>query len=377
MILAKRPYSDYGYFLIFLIFIFSCDSGDGPGTVAGGGTGIGPGNGTIPGNSTWSIPSNQVFDGGPGKDGIPALVNPVMVSSVQANFLTDDDLVIGFKLGEDVRAYPHQILDWHEIINDVVEGQPLAITYCPLTGTGIGWNRVISGNTTTFGVSGLLFNTNLIPYDRSTDSNWSQMKLECVNGQLLGETIPTFQVVETTWKTWKTMYPNTMVVSDNTGINRPYGLYPYLDGNGADYRVEPFLLFPIDIDDRRLARKDRVHGIIIDGLAKVYRIESFDSGITSFHDTFQDQELIVVGSKQQNFVNSFYRMLADGTTLEFTTIQDALPAVLLDGEGNRWDIFGEAIAGPRKGERLIPTVSYIGYWFSWGTFFPDAKIFNG
>ena len=88
----------------------------------------------------------------------------------------------------------------------------MAITYCPLTGTGIGWNRVISGNTTTFGVSGLLFNTNLIPYDRSTDSNWSQMKLECVNGQLLGETIPTFHVVETTWKTWKTMYPNTMVV---------------------------------------------------------------------------------------------------------------------------------------------------------------------
>ena len=377
MILMKKYYLDYSYFLIFLTFIFSCDSGDGPGTFAGGGTGIGPGNGTIPGNTTWSIPSSQVFDGGPGKDGIPALVNPVMVSSVQANYLTDNDLVIGFKVGEDVRAYPHQILDWHEIINDVIGGQPLAITYCPLTGTGIGWNRVINGNTTTFGVSGLLFNTNLIPYDRSTDSNWSQMKLECVNGPLLGETIPTFQVVETTWKTWKTMYPNTMVVSDNTGINRPYGLYPYLNGNGADYRDEPFLLFPIDVDDRRLERKDRVHGIIIDGLAKVYRIESFDSDITAFQDTFQDQELIVVGSKQQNFANSFYRTLTDGTTLEFTTIQDALPAVMLDGEGNRWDIFGEAIAGPRKGERLIPTISYIGYWFSWGTFFPDAKIFNG
>ena len=175
------------YFLVLLTLIFSCDNGDGPGTFSGGGTGIGPGNGTIPGNSTWSIPSNQVFDGGPGKDGIPALVNPAMVSSVQANYLTDNDLVIGFKVGDDVRAYPHQILDWHEIINDVVGEQPLAITYCPLTGTGIGWNRVISGNTTTFGVSGLLFNTNLIPYDRSTDSNWSQMKLECVNGQLIGE----------------------------------------------------------------------------------------------------------------------------------------------------------------------------------------------
>jgi hypothetical protein len=365
----------YFSLVIFVGIVYSCESGSDDDFGTGTGTGIRSGNGTIVDNTSWSIPTSLVFDGGPGKDGIPALINPPMISAGQADYLNNNDLVIGYKVGDDIRAYPHQILDWHEIINDNIGGQPLAITYCPLTGTGIGWDRMIEGNVTTFGVSGLLFNTNLIPYDRSTNSNWSQMKLESVNGRLIGETIPTFQVVETTWETWKNMYPNSMVVSNNTGISRPYGLFPYLNANG-DYRNQPFLLFPIEVDDNRLPRKDRVHGIIIDGKAKVYRVESFENGIASFQDTFEGEELIVVGSDKLNFANSFYRALGDGTLLELSSIQNVLPAVLEDSEGNRWDIFGEAIAGPRTGQKLIPTTSFIGYWFSWGAFYPNAEIFN-
>jgi hypothetical protein len=365
----------YFSLVIFVGIVYSCESGSDDDFGTGTGTGIRSGNGTIVDNTSWSIPTSLVFDGGPGKDGIPALINPPMISAGQADYLNNNDLVIGYKVGDDIRAYPHQILDWHEIINDNIGGQPLAITYCPLTGTGIGWDRMIEGNVTTFGVSGLLFNTNLIPYDRSTNSNWSQMKLESVNGRLIGETIPTFQVVETTWETWKNMYPNSMVVSNNTGISRPYGLFPYLNANG-DYRNQPFLLFPIEVDDNRLPRKDRVHGIIIDGKAKVYRVESFENGIASFQDTFEGEELIVVGSDKLNFANSFYRALGDGTLLDLSSIQNVLPAVLEDSEGNRWDIFGEAIAGPRTGQKLIPTTSFIGYWFSWGAFYPNAEIFN-
>jgi hypothetical protein len=106
-------------------------------------------------NSTvWLIPKNEVFDGGPGKDGIPALTNPETIIPGNASFLSDGDLVLGFASGGQARAYPHRILDWHEIINDDLNGVSVAVIYCPLTGTGIGWDRNLpSGQKTTFGVS--------------------------------------------------------------------------------------------------------------------------------------------------------------------------------------------------------------------------------
>lgn len=324
----------------------------------------------------WLVPTNQIHDGGVGKDGILALINPLLVQPFNASYLQDDDLVVGYKVGDDIRAYPHKILDWHEIINDDIGNQSIAITYCPLTGTAIGWSRLINGQITTFGVSGFLYNTNLIPYDRLTDSNWSQMRMDCINGSQIGDEISTYQVVETTWGTWKEMFPATTVVSNNTGLGRPYGQYPYFDENGADYRVDPFLIFPIEIDDQRLPRKERVHGVILNGHAKVYPLAQFDDAITLIEDSFQDTELVIVGNQQKNLVNSFKKALPDGTLLDFHPLQDQLPAVLGDNEGNTWNVFGEAIGGARSGQRLVPTQSFIGFWFSWGTFYPGAEIYG-
>jgi hypothetical protein len=143
-------------------------------------------------STEWLIPRNQVLDGGPGKDGIPALQNPVFISANEATYLSDNDLVLGFVDGEDARAYPHSILDWHEIVNDDINNESVAVIYCPLTGTGIGWDRVVKGKKTTFGVSGLLYNSNIIPYDRDTDSNWSQLLLQSVNGTLSGAIANTY-----------------------------------------------------------------------------------------------------------------------------------------------------------------------------------------
>ena len=356
-------------FTCTVALVLSCES-DNPaaGGNVGGGTGIGTG--------TWSIPTDQIFDGGPGKDGIPALLNPPLIDPDQADYLTDEDLVVGYKMGSDVRAYPHKILDWHEIINDDIGGRPLAITYCPLTGTAVGWDRNIQGNVTTFGVSGLLFNTNLIPYDRFTDSNWSQMRLVSINGPLQGERITSFQVIETTWGSWKEMYPDTKVVSLETGISRPYDTFPYINSSGQDYREDPYLLFPIQVDDNRLPRKDRVHGVIINGEAKVYPLADFEDQVTVIRDNFLDRELLVVGDRSTNFANSFLIVQQEFNSLEFSAVQDQLPVVMEDNEGNLWDIFGEAVAGPRAGQKLVPTSSFIGYWFSWGTFYPGAEIFT-
>ena len=121
----------------------------------------------------WLIPQNEVFDGGPGKDGIPAISNPNLVGNSSINYMNNDDLVIGVKFDGEIRGYPHPILDWYEIINDKINDNYFSITYCPLTGSTINYNRDLNGNITTFGVSGLLYNTNLIPYDRATNSNLS------------------------------------------------------------------------------------------------------------------------------------------------------------------------------------------------------------
>ncbi len=324
-------------------------------------------------NGDWSIPRNEVFDGGPGKDGIPALTNPSMISAAQATYLGDNALVVGYKVGDDVRAYPHPILDWHEIINDVVGGQAMAIIYCPLTGTGTTWDRTLNGTVTTFGVSGLLYNTNVIPYDRLTDSNWSQMRLDCVNGQLLGQKATTFHSVETTWKTWREMFPETKVVSTQTGFSRNYGSFPY-----GDYRTNNTrFLFPFSPQDNRLPNKERVLGIIIDEAAKAYRFGSFEDGITVLEDSFNGKQLVAVGSKPHNFISVFERRVGNGPLLSFeVNSTDLSESLIRDNEGNTWNVFGEATSGPRLGQKLNEVTSYIGYWFAWAAFYPNLEIFE-
>ena len=315
----------------------------------------------------WSIPISEVLDGGPGKDGIPALVNPDLSDVQNINYLQDNDLVIGFKQGDDVRAYPHAILDWHEIINDNIGDVSVAITYCPLTGTGIGWNRLLKGSETTFGVSGLLYNTNLIPYDRATGSNWSQILNESVNGQLLGEVADLIMLFETDWKTWKALYPNSKVVTTNTGFSRTYGNSPYGDYNTNNDRF----LFPVP-KDSRLPSKERVLAIVDEGFAKVYQFDSFATN-NIINDSFQGNNYMIVGN--QNFMVSFL-VEGDMATLEFEYVHNGSEILLKDNEGTEWNVFGEAISGPRAGQVLPSAPSFMGMWFSIPAFYNTAIYSN-
>ncbi len=316
----------------------------------------------------WLIPADQVFDGGPGQDGIPALTNPEFGDAGSAGYLGDADLVIGVKVANDIKAFPHPILDWHEIINDDVNGIKMAITYCPLTGSGIAWSRIVNQTETTFGVSGLLYNTNLIPYDRLTSSRWSQMKLQSVNGELKGTFIKTYKIVETTWKTWRSMYPATKVVTTNTGYSRSYGVYPY-----GDYKTNnSSLLFPVNNKDTRLPQKERVLGVLVNGAAKAYKIGSFGK-LDIISDNVGGENIVVAGSSTDNFIVAYNRSVS-GTTLEFTPLTGQLPLIMKDNLGNKYDIFGVAIEGPNVGAELRQTTSYIAYWFAWAAFYPKTDL---
>lgn len=326
----------------------------------------------------WLIPQNKVLDGGVGKDGIPAIDDPEMVSVSSATYIDEDELVVGILGPDGPRAYPHKVLDWHEIVNDGTEAFPYAIVYCPLTGTGTAWSRELAGATTTFGVSGLLYQNNIIPYDRATNSLWSQVGNLCFTGPLVRNEPEHFPVFEASWKTWKTLFPGSQVLSDQTGFDRNYNFYPYFDYKENHQKIP----FPLETDDTRLPRKERVLGVVIDETgprvgARVYRFSSLaEQGITVINDFVKSDPIVVVGSQEAGFMVAF-SALYQGTLLDFRPVQGEGAVVLEDQEATRWNVFGLAVSGPRKGAQLAsPPLSFMGYWFAWGAFYPGIEIYS-
>ncbi|NND31828.1 MAG: DUF3179 domain-containing protein [Saprospiraceae bacterium] len=318
----------------------------------------------------WLIPQEDVYDGGTGRDGIPSIDNPDFSSVELIDFLEDEDLVVGIKVGDQVRAYPHPILDYHEIVNDQIEDLYVAITYCPLTGTAIAWNRKIEGEVHSFGVSGLLYNNNLLPYDRSTESNWSQMLLTSVNGPYTGQKIETYPLVEMTWARWKVMFPNSEVLNTNTGFDRNYAIYPY----GPYKTNHDQLLFPVTNEDIRFPGKHRGLGILVGNQAKFYGFRHFNEGRRLFNTEFAGRDIVVIGNMEENFLVAYRRTTEGNQLLRFSINTDDDPQVIMSDEGgSKWNVFGEAVSGPMQGARLLPITSYIGYWFSWAAFFPQIQ----
>ncbi|UIO99198.1 DUF3179 domain-containing protein [Halobaculum sp. CBA1158] len=161
-------------------------------------------------------------DGGPDEDGIPSVDDPQFAPAAEVS-LAGDDVVFGYAGEDDVKAYPQHVLVWHEITNDVLDGTPVAVTYCPLTGTAMGFER----GTTTFGVSGRLVNNNLVMYDRATDSRWPQVLATAVDGSMEGDQLREFRLVWTTWDRWRAAHPDTLVMTEDTGYAKRYGSDPY------------------------------------------------------------------------------------------------------------------------------------------------------
>lgn len=313
---------------------------------------------------SWLVPLSSIKDGGPGKDGIPSIDNPVFISPNQASFLSDEDLIIGIIKNNEAKAYPHRILDWHEVIND----NGITLSYCPLTGSALGWLSKTNGEQTTFGVSGLLYNSNLILYDRNTNSNWSQLRIDCINGSEIGNEPETTKIVETNWKTWKLLYPNTTVLSTSTGFDRDYNLYPY-----GDYKTnQNKFLFSVSPSNNALPNKQRVFAITNEKKSKVFQFSDFENGKT-FRDTFNNNEYLIIGNK--NIVNAFV-LSEDYADLTFEYYFNDSEAFFKDDEGNLWSVFGEVISGSRQGESLTPAKSFVSFWFAVAAFYPNPEIFD-
>jgi hypothetical protein len=214
-----------------------------------------------------SLLEKHVASGGPPKDGIPAIDKPQYTSAPEADkWLAPDDVVFGVDYKGLVAAFPQRILVWHEIANETVGGERISITYCPLTGTAIGYKGSLAPKgATTFGVSGKLVNSNLIMYDRASDSRWPQILGKAITGSLRGKQLEEFRVVWTSWEKWKLRHPATKVLSQQTGFVRNYGRNgdPYGSYLGKDkgYYASDQILFKPIVEDRQLHPKTVVVGV--------------------------------------------------------------------------------------------------------------------
>lgn len=275
------------------------------------------------------IPADQILQGGPPRDGIPSIDKPKFVAARSANFLKPGDRVIGITYNGESRAYPINILNWHEIVNDSIRGKAVSVTYCPLCGTGLVYEGSVNGRALTLGVSGLLYNSDVLLYDRETQTLWSQILSKAINGPLSGQKLTMISSSQTSWAKWLKQHPNTKVLSTDTGFNRDYTRSPY--GN-YDNNTETY--FPVNAQSRQYHPKERVMGITINGKHKAYPFaELAKLGTTRFQDQFQGQQL----------------------TLEIDVPNR--DGKVLDANGKPVDLVN-------------------GFWFAWYAFHPDTTVFK-
>ncbi|MEE8240189.1 MAG: DUF3179 domain-containing protein [Nitrospirales bacterium] len=274
------------------------------------------------------VPLKEIHHGGPPRDGIPALDQPRFSPAASATYLKPEDRVLGIELNGIVKAYPIRILDWHEIANDDFNGVPVVVTYCPLCGTGLAFSAEVAGSRKSFGVSGLLYNSDVLLYDRQTESLWSQLLGRAITGPLKGTSLKLIPLRHTTWRAWKEEHPDTQVLSIRTGHSRNYLGTAY-----RGYAKSRSVMFPVSHRDRRYHPKERVVGIEVDGRFKAYPFVELARTSGVIHDTVNGRKIKVVFDAE------------NASALVLDTADKELPSV-------------------------------IGFWFAWTAFHPDTEVFQ-
>jgi hypothetical protein len=331
--------------------------------------------------SKHSVPLSEFQSGGPPRDGIPPVDQPKPTSRADAEeWLSEREPVLAVEVGDQVRAYPIQILVWHEIVNDTLDGRPIAVTYCPLCNSSLVFDRHVGGRTLTFGTTGNLRRSDLVMWDRQTESWWQQLSAEAVVGELTGTNLKVLPSQTLSWADFKRIHPSGDVLSRDTGVARDYGSNPYVGYDQPD--SEPFL-FDGETDDR-LPPKERVVAIFAEDETVVVpfsRLERepvveteaggrpvvvfYKRGVVSALDA-----PVIDGSRDVGTAAAFDPRL-DGRRLSF----ERRGGGFVDREtGSGWDIAGRAVAGELAGERLEPVRHDQQFWFALAAFVPDARI---
>jgi hypothetical protein len=332
-----------------------------------------------------AISFDEIISGGPPKDGIPAITNPVMEDVATAStWLVEQSPVIVVELEGEARAYPQALLIWHEIANDEIAGVPIAITFCPLCNSSIVFDRRVDGEILEFGVSGVLRNSDMVMYDRQTESWWQQFSGEGIVGVYTGAVLDILPSQVIGFGQFAERYPDGMVMSRDTGYARNYGINPYTD---YDQTSRPFL-FDGEIDSR-LPATERVLAGEIDDAAIAYPFSTLAEQIV-INDVIGEIPVVVfwqpgvASSLDRSTIDEsrdigtaalYERALADGRVLDFEW--DEVNQVLLDTQtGSEWNLFGEAVGGELAGTDLRQRIFAPHFWFAWAAFEPDTLVYG-
>ncbi len=334
--------------------------------------------------SRYTVDYREISSGGVGRDGIPPIDDPSFVTVQEADrWLGDKEPVIFLEVNGEARAYPIQILTWHEIVNDEIGGAPVSVTFCPLCNSAIAFDRWFEGAVLDFGVSGNLRNSDLIMYDRQTQSWWQQFTGEGIVGTLAGRKLTMLPASIIAWGDFKEANPDSLVLSRATGFSRRYGENPY---SGYDRVDNPPFLFRGDMDSRLLP-KERIAAVSIDGVDAAYPFSLLEQERV-VHDTVGGREIVlffkpgtvsaldrsvIVDSKDVGSTGVF-KPVVDGRKLTFSADGDGF---VDDETGSRWNILGESVGGALAGSRLTPVVHANHFWFAWAAFRPDTIIYQG
>jgi len=328
------------------------------------------------------IDPDELISGGPPPDGIPAIDAPAFEQADHVDWLEDNEPVLSLTVGGETRAYPLRVMTWHEIVNDVVGGVPVAVTYCPLCNSGVAFQRTVTGHgVLSFGTSGLLYADNLVMYDRQTESLWPQLTGEASVGDLTGTKLVAIPMGTVAWRDFVTADPTARVLSQDTGFDRPYGTNPYSGYDDPDGD----LLFGLPDDlDNRLPVKERVVGLV-NGSVSVAVVRSSLVGRDPLEVTIGSRHLVVwhrpgqasaldadtvAGGADIGTVGVFVSVL-DGERLHF----DADTAGFRDREtGSSWNVLGRATAGPLQGAELELYQHLDTFWFAWASFHLDTDV---
>jgi hypothetical protein len=330
------------------------------------------------------VPYSEILSGGPPKDGIPALKDPQFVSISEADaWLKPVEPVILVQVGDDAKAYPIQIVIWHEIANDTVGGEPLVVTFCPLCNTAIAFKRTVNGQVLDFGTTGRLRYSNLIMYDRQTETWWQQATGEAVAGELTGAQLEFYPATIISWQDFKTSHPDGKVLSRETGYLRDYGHNPYI---GYDDVNNPPVLYQGPATPDQLPPVARVLTIDLNGEAVAYPYETLEK-IGVLNDTVGGEAVVVfwqagtaspldsstTSSGRDVGAAAAFSRIVKGQALTFV----ADSGILKDNEtDSTWNVLGAATSGQLAGTQLTAVVSINHFWFSWVAFKPETLIYQ-
>ncbi len=308
----------------------------------------------------------EIVWGGVPVDGIPALINPLLIEGSEAAYLEPEEQVFGVEINGDVRAYPLRIMDWHEMFNDVIGGVPVSLAYCTLCGAGILFDTTVEGydQPFVFGSSGFLYRSNKLMYDQATKSLWNQFTGRPVAGPLTGSGIELAirPVAITSWERWLEAHPDTKVLDLETGHIRDYRPgRPY-----GEYFASPELMFPAALRDDSLSEKDQIFGVRLPGGAKAWPLEAFAGGAV-INDRAGFTDLVLIGDAETRTVRAYRR---EG--LEFAA---GLGPDGLTADGVEWTVTEGALTAP-DGRTLARLPGHVAYWFAWAGYLRDAELYD-